>query len=132
MTIIKSTGGALSPSSSSPLNDQSDTFGESLWGRSTQADLSKLLGMPAVFIGDRKMGGIVVMLALLEALWSRGHLINPVVFIKLDGSDSNGRGGEGESGIRFGREKAEALREYVRWSRDHFVEVGKYTTSSEE
>jgi hypothetical protein len=64
-----------------------------------QADLFILHGMPAVFVGDRKTGGIVVMLALLEALWLQSYLINAVLLIKPDDSDSDGIGGEGGGGI---------------------------------
>ncbi len=75
-------------------------------------------------MGDGKLGGIVVTLASLEALWLQGYLINTMVFIKPGSSDRDGRGGEGGNGIQFGRENVEALREYVRWSRDHFIGVG--------
>lgn len=105
-TIIESAGGVLSPSSSSPLNT---TTNSDLWGWSTQADLYAPLGIPVVFVGDGKLGGISVTLSSLEALWSRGYRIDAVVFIEGICSD-----GDDESGsIQFGKENAEALREYM-------------------
>ena len=118
VTIIESAGGALSPSSSSPLNDRSDALGEGRWGWSTQADLYKSLDVPVVFVGDGKLGGIGVTLASLEALWSRGYRIDAVVFIEPGGADGDGGGVGGGGGIRFGRENAEALRQYVAMHRD--------------
>ena len=118
VTIIESAGGALSPSSSSPLNDRSDALGEGRWGWSTQADLYKSLDVPVVFVGDGKLGGIGVTLASLEALWSRGYRVDAVVFIEPGGADGDGGGVGGSGGIRFGRENAEALRQYVAMHRD--------------
>jgi dethiobiotin synthetase/adenosylmethionine--8-amino-7-oxononanoate aminotransferase len=111
VTIIESAGGALSPSSSSPLNERSDALGDGRWGWSTQADLYASLELPVVFVGDGKLGGIGVTLASLEALWSRGYRVDAVVFI--EGADDSGG-----DGIRFGRGNAEALREYVMMYRD--------------
>jgi dethiobiotin synthetase/adenosylmethionine--8-amino-7-oxononanoate aminotransferase len=102
VTIIESAGGALSPSSSSPLNDRSDALGEGRWGWSTQADLYKSLDVPVVFVGDGKLGGIGVTLASLEALWSRGYRIDAVVFIEPGGADGDGGGVGGGGGIAFG------------------------------
>ncbi|KAL3823356.1 hypothetical protein ACHAXA_008851 [Cyclostephanos tholiformis] len=107
-TIIESAGGALSPSSSSPLHDRSCMLGDGRWGWSTQADLYKSLHLPVVFVGDGKLGGIGVTLASLEALWSRGYQVDAVVFVE-GGADCDGTG----EGIRFGRGNAEALQEYL-------------------
>ncbi|KAL3766260.1 hypothetical protein ACHAW5_008206 [Stephanodiscus triporus] len=111
VTIIESAGGALSPSSSSPLNERSGALGDGRWGWSTQADLYSSLELPVVFVGDGKLGGIGVTLASLEALWSRGYRVDAVVFVE-------GEDGSGGDGIRFGRGNAEALREYVMMYRD--------------
>jgi dethiobiotin synthetase/adenosylmethionine--8-amino-7-oxononanoate aminotransferase len=110
VTIIESAGGALSPSSSSPLNDRSGVLGDGRWGWSTQADLYKSLHVPVVFVGDGKLGGIGVTLASLEALWSRGYRVDAVVFVE-GGADGDGEG-TGE-GILFGRGNADALQEYL-------------------
>ena len=104
VTIIETAGGALSPSSSSPLNENSDTLGVGHWGWTTQADLYASLDLPAVFVGDGKLGGIGVTLASLEALWSRGYRIDAVVFVES---------GDAGVDIQFGRSNADALREYV-------------------
>jgi len=110
VTIIETAGGALSPSSSSPLNENSDTLGDGNWGWTTQADLYASLDIPAVFVGDGKLGGIGVTLASLEALWSRGYRIDAVVFV-----ESGVAGGD----IQFGRSNADALREYVSMNKHH-------------
>jgi dethiobiotin synthetase len=111
VTIIETAGGALSPSSSSPLNDRSSgLLGDGRWGWSTQADLYKSLHVPVVFVGDGKLGGIGVTLASLEALWSRGYRVDAVVFVE-GGADASREGTGG--GILFGRGNANALQEYV-------------------
>ena len=69
-------------------------------------------------MGDGKLGGIGVTLASLEALWSRGYRIDAVVFIEPGRRGRRRRGGGGGGGIRFGRENAEALRQYVAMHRD--------------
>ena len=106
VTIIETAGGALSPSSSSPLNENSDTLGDGRWGWTTQADLYSSLDIPVVFVGDGKLGGIGVTLASLEALWSRGYRVDAVVFVE---SGDTGGGVD----IQFGRSNADALLEYV-------------------
>ncbi|KAL7482644.1 hypothetical protein ACHAW6_012891 [Cyclotella cf. meneghiniana] len=108
-TIVETAGGALSPSSSSPLNDL--TSG-SHWGWSTQADLYSSFNLPVVFVGDAKLGGISVTLSSLEALWNRGYNVDAVVFI--DGKNNRNVECNGVSdATRFGEGNAEALREYV-------------------
>jgi hypothetical protein len=57
-----------------------------------QVDLCISLDVPVVFMGDRKLGSIGVMLGLLEALWSQGYRIIAVVFIEPGNVDSNGEG----------------------------------------
>jgi dethiobiotin synthetase/adenosylmethionine--8-amino-7-oxononanoate aminotransferase len=104
-TIIETAGGALSPSSSSPLNKPTNS---THWGWSTQADLYSPFNIPAVFVGDAKLGGISVTVSSLEALWNRGYNVDAVVFI--DGN--NNKNGEPDT-IRFGEGNAEALKEYV-------------------
>lgn len=106
VTIIETAGGALSPSSSSPLNENSDTIGDGRWGWTTQADLYASLDIPVVFVGDGKLGGIGVTLASLEALWSRGYRVDAVVFVES-------RDAGGGVDIKFGRSNANALHEYV-------------------
>jgi dethiobiotin synthetase/adenosylmethionine--8-amino-7-oxononanoate aminotransferase len=105
-TIIETAGGALSPSSSSPLHES--TNGDQ-WGWSTQADLYSSLNLPVVFVGDGKLGGISVTLSALEALWNRGYNIDAVVFINGFEEDSNAD----ENAIHFGKSNAEALKEYI-------------------
>jgi hypothetical protein len=60
-----------------------------------QADLYKLLDVPAVFLGNRKLGGIGKTLELLVVLWSWGYRIDAVVFIEqgCTNGDSGGEGG---------------------------------------
>lgn len=111
-TIIETAGGALSPSSSSPENKSS--IGTQ-WGWSTQADLYSPLQIPAVFVGDGKLGGISVSLSTLEALWNRGYRVDAVVFI--DQNTENGDSNKNDDAIRFGEGNAEALKEYITMQR---------------
>ncbi|EJK73594.1 hypothetical protein THAOC_04773 [Thalassiosira oceanica] len=104
VTILETAGGVLSPSSSSPQNKPS--LGNEFWGWSTQADLYSSLGLPVVFVGDGRLGGISVTLSSLEALWSRGYKVDAIVFIE-------GKTEEDGTEINFGEGNAEALREYM-------------------
>ena len=112
-TIIETAGGAMSPSSSSPRNRNDGNDG-GFWGWSTQADLYAPLGVPAVFVGDGRLGGISVTLSSLESLRSRGYRIDAVVFIE-GSSDAAGvvDGAGDDGGIQFGRGNTDALREYI-------------------
>mmetsp|Transcript_26017 Transcript_26017/g.52541 ORF Transcript_26017/g.52541 Transcript_26017/m.52541 type:complete len:400 (-) Transcript_26017:210-1409(-) len=121
-TIIETAGGVLSPSSSSPLNHQTNRSLSSSgsrsgmpnstpkWKWSTQADLYSSLQLPVVFVGDPKLGGISVTLASLEALWSRGYHVDAVVFIEAAKTNSEN---DREGDIHFGEGNTEALREYI-------------------
>lgn len=113
-TIIETAGGAMSPSSSSPRNRNDGNDG-GFWGWSTQADLYAPLGVPAVFVGDGRLGGISVTLSTLESLRSRGYRIDAVVFIEGSSSDAAGvvDGAGDDGGIQFGRGNTDALREYI-------------------
>ena len=104
VTILETAGGVLSPSSSSPQNKPS--LGNEFWGWSTQADLYSSLGLPVVFVGDGRLGGISVTLSSLEALWSRGYKVDAIVFIE-------GKAEEDGTEIKFGQGNTEALREYM-------------------
>eukprot|EP00584_Thalassiosira_punctigera_P002823 CAMPEP_0172530998 /NCGR_PEP_ID=MMETSP1067-20121228/4570_1 /TAXON_ID=265564 ORGANISM="Thalassiosira punctigera, Strain Tpunct2005C2" /NCGR_SAMPLE_ID=MMETSP1067 /ASSEMBLY_ACC=CAM_ASM_000444 /LENGTH=323 /DNA_ID=CAMNT_0013315317 /DNA_START=104 /DNA_END=1072 /DNA_ORIENTATION=- len=105
ITIIESAGGVLSPSSSSPLNESTTGW---FWGWSSQAELYAPLGIPVIFVGDGKLGGISVTLASLESLWSRGYQIDAVVFIEGESDGNSVR-----TSIQFGKGNTEALREYI-------------------
>ena len=104
VTILETAGGVLSPSSSSPQNKPN--LGNKFWGWSTQADLYSSLGLPVVFVGDGRLGGISVTLSSLEALWSRGYKVDAIVFIE-------GKAEEDGTQIKFGQGNTEALREYM-------------------
>eukprot|EP00804_Cyclotella_cryptica_P011887 CCRYP_004382-RA/>CCRYP_004382-RA protein AED:0.36 eAED:0.36 QI:13/1/1/1/0.5/0.33/3/1291/365 len=119
-TIVETAGGALSPSSSSPLNEL--TLG-SHWGWSTQADLYSSFNIPVVFVGDAKLGGISVTLSSLEALWNRGYNVDAVVFIDGESSEQGECNGVSDA-VRFGEGNAEALREYVMMQRSKQEKIG--------
>ena len=104
-TFIETAGGALSPSSCSPLNNAPyhahGKMSTSSWGWSTQADLYKSIRLPVVLVGDGRLGGIACTLSTLESLIVRGYDVHSIVLID-----------EHEQGC--GRESnAVALREYL-------------------
>ena len=102
-TIVETAGGALSPSSCSPLNQAPfHAHGtSSSWGWSTQADLYKHLRLPAILVGDGRLGGIACTLSTLESLIVRGYDIHTIILI--DDEEQDG-----------GRESnAVAIREYL-------------------
>ena len=95
-TVIETAGGALSPSSASPDNnayyhanyvssDACNLSGNSNnWGWSTQADLYQATRLPAVLIGDGRLGGIACTLSTLESLLVRGYDVHAIVMIHDD------------------------------------------------
>mmetsp|Transcript_23928 Transcript_23928/g.36440 ORF Transcript_23928/g.36440 Transcript_23928/m.36440 type:complete len:843 (-) Transcript_23928:42-2570(-) len=108
--LIETAGGVLSPSSASPdnnlpkhanasMNNSSNKSSSASWGWSTQADLYKPLQLPAVLVGDGRLGGISATLSALESLIIRGYDVHGIVFI-----DDN----DGEHGSNL-----PALREYA-------------------
>jgi dethiobiotin synthetase/adenosylmethionine--8-amino-7-oxononanoate aminotransferase len=90
---IESAGGVLSPSSASPLNtkpqhasginkiNEAGNDSNCDWGWSTQADLYKPLHLPAILVGDGRLGGISATLSALESLIVRGYDIHGIVLI---------------------------------------------------
>jgi dethiobiotin synthetase/adenosylmethionine--8-amino-7-oxononanoate aminotransferase len=81
---IETAGGVLSPSSSSPDNNEiqhsRNTDG---WGWMTQGDLYREFraDMDVIMIGDGRLGGISTTLSSLESLLSRGYNVAGVVLI---------------------------------------------------
>jgi len=97
---IETAGGVLSPSSASPLNtktrhasgSKSDSESNLNWGWSTQADLYKPLHLPAILVGDGRLGGISATLSALESLIVRGYDIHGIVLIDAAGEGEHGTG----------------------------------------
>ena len=110
---IETAGGVLSPSSASPLNTKPrHASGSNLdqthnlnWGWSTQADLYKPLHLPAILVGDGRLGGISATLSALESLIVRGYDIHGIVLIDAAIAASEGEGGHGSN--------LSALKEYA-------------------
>ena len=85
-TFIETAGGVLSPSAASPLNSRprhsrGKGSGGFTWGWSTQADLYKPLHLPAILVGDGRLGGISATISALESLITRGYEVHGVVLI---------------------------------------------------
>mmetsp|Transcript_19306 Transcript_19306/g.38967 ORF Transcript_19306/g.38967 Transcript_19306/m.38967 type:complete len:343 (+) Transcript_19306:770-1798(+) len=102
--LIETAGGVLSPSSASPKNilprhsrdssstasHGSNTDDDSLsWGWSTQADLYQNLGIPAILVGDGRLGGISCTLSALESLQIRGYDVQGIVVVDDGGGYGN-------------------------------------------
>lgn len=98
---IETAGGVLSPSAASPENTRPkhSNQGPNSWGWSTQADLYKPLHLPAILVGDGRLGGISATLSALESLILRGYDVHGIVLIDE---------GEGEHGSNL-----PALKEYA-------------------
>ena len=82
---IETAGGVLSPSSSSPDNNETHHCrNDAGWGWVTQGDLYREFraDMDVIMIGDGKLGGISTTLSSLEALLSRGYNVSGVVLIE--------------------------------------------------
>lgn len=125
---IETAGGVLSPSASSPHNHSprhatavtttgSHAGDVTSWGWSTQADLYSSLHLPAVLVGDGRLGGISATLSALESLIVRGYDVHAIVLIDstygaddIDGSTSDGRG----LVIKEENSNVHALQEYAR------------------
>jgi len=97
-TIIETAGGVLSPSSASPHNSlpsharalSSDTLeSSSSWGWSAQADLYQPLNIPAVLVGDGRLGGISCTLSALESLIFRGYDVHGIILVDDGGGYGN-------------------------------------------
>lgn len=86
LTWIETAGGVMSPSSSSPDNNQphhaKDT--ELSWGWVPQADLYRPLieSSSAVLVGDGRLGGISATLTALEALLIRGYKVDGIILVE--------------------------------------------------
>lgn len=94
VTYLESAGGVMSPASSSPSNvsvyhSRLDTMCERGWGWSTQADLYSSLKLPAVLVGDSKLGGISSTLTALEALLLRGYTVDALIMIRNSPAESD-------------------------------------------
>lgn len=88
-TWIETAGGAMSPSSSSPLNILPSHASQDSWGWSTQADLYQpLIGTsPVVLVGDGRLGGISATLSVMESLLIRGYDIAGLVLLETEYSN---------------------------------------------
>jgi bifunctional dethiobiotin synthetase / adenosylmethionine---8-amino-7-oxononanoate aminotransferase len=85
-TFIETAGGVLSPSAASPLNTRPrHAKGKGsvnlAWGWSTQADLYKPLHLPAILVGDGRLGGISATISALESLITRGYEVHGIILI---------------------------------------------------
>eukprot|EP00562_Extubocellulus_spinifer_P032463 CAMPEP_0178731820 /NCGR_PEP_ID=MMETSP0699-20121125/30238_1 /TAXON_ID=265572 /ORGANISM="Extubocellulus spinifer, Strain CCMP396" /LENGTH=363 /DNA_ID=CAMNT_0020383901 /DNA_START=654 /DNA_END=1744 /DNA_ORIENTATION=+ len=76
--------------SSSTASHGSNTDDDSLsWGWSTQADLYQNLGIPAILVGDGRLGGISCTLSALESLQIRGYDVQGIVVVDDGGGYGN-------------------------------------------
>ena len=111
--FVETAGGGLSPSSASPENNaegharggEGDGGGPPSWGWSTQADLYRNLSLPAVLVGDGRLGGISCTLAALEALGVRGYNVQGVVVVDDGGGYDNTGALREYAGRRGGRKR---------------------------
>jgi len=125
--LIELAGGVLSPSSASPLNNDSrhangigrrgrtrngdtSTNNDNLsWGWSTQADLFQPINLPVLLVADGNLGGISTTLASIESLLIRGYNIHAIAMI--DNTDNCGSNPMSSSIDRTSN--ASALHEYI-------------------
>jgi len=86
---IETAGGVLSPSAASPENNRPRhaNQGAGSWGWSTQADLYKPMHLPAILVGDGRLGGISATLSALESLIMRGYDVHGIVLIDEKGGE---------------------------------------------
>jgi Adenosylmethionine-8-amino-7-oxononanoate aminotransferase len=130
---IETAGGVLSPSASSPNNnspkhatkDDNNNMTEkssntNAWGWSTQADLYSSLHLPAVLVGDGRLGGISATLSALESLIVRGYDVHAIVLIDSSNAhvnetygDLNDGYGHGLMTIKEENSNVHALKEYA-------------------
>jgi len=86
---IETAGGVLSPSSSSPDNNeiQHSRDDDTGWGWMTQGDLYREFrsDMDVILIGDGRLGGISATLSSLESLLSRGYNVSGIILIEKEG-----------------------------------------------
>ena len=100
--LLETAGGVLSPSSASPENvlprhsrdpssaaSRNNTDDPLSWGWSTQADLYQPLGIPAILVGDGRLGGISCTLSALESLQIRGYAVQGIVVVDDGGGYGN-------------------------------------------
>lgn len=82
---IETAGGVLSPSSSSPDNNEiQHSRNNAGWGWMTQGDLYREFraDMDVIMIGDGRLGGISATLSSLESLLSRGYNVVGIALIE--------------------------------------------------
>lgn len=105
---IETAGGVLSPSSASPDNTRPRhaNGGQGSWGWSTQADLYKPLHLPAILVGDGRLGGISATLSALESLILRGYDVHGIVLI----DESEGEHGSNLPALKEYANRCMALR----------------------
>ena len=93
-TWIETAGGVMSPSSSSPLNQDPNHSKDpaSGWGWVPQADLYKSFQdrSSVVLIGDGRLGGISSTLTALEALLHRNYTVGGILLIRGDDCGDSG------------------------------------------
>lgn len=105
---IETAGGVLSPSSASPENTRPRhaNEGPDSWGWSTQADLYKPMHLPAILVGDGRLGGISATLSALESLILRGYDVHGIVLI----DESEGEHGSNLPALKEYASRCMALR----------------------
>lgn len=117
---IETAGGVLSPSASSPRNNSPRHAASLLsenktsWGWSTQADLYSSLHLPAVLVGDGRLGGISATLSALESLIVRGYDVHAIVLIDSTTTPTYQDHDHGAIIIKEEHSNVHALQEYAR------------------
>jgi dethiobiotin synthetase/adenosylmethionine--8-amino-7-oxononanoate aminotransferase len=109
---IETAGGVLSPSSSSPHNNQRYHAKNSTgWGWVPQADLYMPLRevVSVILIGDGRLGGISATLSSLEALVTRGYNVSGILMIRPDGEEKNQHTTNREALIEYARSVASSM-----------------------
>ena len=119
-TYIETAGGVLSPSSSSPHNQQgrhamSSSQQQSSWGWIPQADLYQPFAgqAPVVLVGDGRLGGISATLSALESLLLRGYDIAALIVIETTVPQNNTNNNDNTNTKAWSYENGAALKEYL-------------------
>jgi dethiobiotin synthetase/adenosylmethionine--8-amino-7-oxononanoate aminotransferase len=91
---LETAGGVLSPTTASPdnklpLHAQSPVAEHTQWGWTTQADLYRSMHVPAILVGDGRLGGISATLSSLESLLSRGYHVAGILLLEEAGSNNS-------------------------------------------
>lgn len=113
-SFIETAGGALSPGPCSKKSVADDRIeSRKLW--TTQGDIYSILPVkvPAVLVGDPKLGGISATLSTLESLWIRGFDVEAIILLDINCADQ-----DGES-YTSAKTNCDAIKEYISSHKDY-------------